>query len=86
MKARVVAHHHTVIAEVSADSITVNDAAGTQTYKITANTEITFKGDTTTASQLQAGMRVQVTPDSVDPDTAGQIAADDPPKDPKPRK
>jgi hypothetical protein len=78
-------HHHTVIESVSSDSITVTQADGTKTYKITPNTEITFKGETATVDQLQAGMRVQVTPDAVDEDTAGEIAASDPPHDPTPR-
>ncbi len=78
-------HHHTVIESVSADSITITQADGSKTYKITANTEITFKGDTVTVDQLQAGMRVQVTPDAADEDTAGAITANDPPHDPTPR-
>jgi hypothetical protein len=85
LKPRVVVHHHTVIDTITNDSITITDAAGSHTFKITAQTEITFKGSPATASSLAAGMRVQVTPDAVDPDTASQIAADDPPKDPTPR-
>ena len=77
--------HHTVIESVSADSITITQADGSHTYKITKDTEITFKGETTTVDQLQAGMRVIVTPDAADEDTAGEIAANDPPKDPTPR-
>ena len=81
-------HHHTVIQAISADSITVSQTGGAKTYKITASTEISFKGETTTADKLQAGMRVSVTPDAVDETVAGQIAANDPPKDesPKPKK
>jgi hypothetical protein len=75
-------HHHTVIQTVSADSITISQAGGDKTFKITKNTEILFKNETTTADKLQAGMRVQVTPDSADPTVAGQISANDPPKDP----
>ena len=78
-------HHHVTIESVSADSITVSQPGGAKTYKITPNTEITFKGDNATVDQLQAGMRVQVTPDAVDEGTAGAIAADDPPHDPTPR-
>jgi len=79
--------HHTVIESVSADSITITSASGDKTYKITNETEITFKGDTVTADKLEAGMRVQVTPDSSDEGTAGRIEANDPPKEapsPKP--
>jgi hypothetical protein len=78
-------HHHVTIETVSATSITVDEPGGVKTYKITANTEITFKGQTVTVDQLQAGMRVQVTPDAADEDTAGEIMADDPPHDPTPR-
>ena len=77
------AHHHTVIESVSATSITVSSAAGSKTYKITKDTEITFKGDTTTVDQLQTGMRVQVTPDAADENTAGKISANDPPPRPQ---
>jgi hypothetical protein len=76
---------HTVIESISSDSITIQMPQGSKTYKITSGTEITFKGQDTTADQLQAGMRVEVTPDAADDDTAGEIAADDPPKDPTPR-
>ena len=81
-------HHHTLIQSISADSITVSQPGGAKTYKITSNTEITFKGQTTTTDKLQAGMRVTVTPDAADESVAGQIAANDPPKDesPKPKK
>jgi len=70
---------HVTIEAVSADSITVNDRDGAKTYKIDKNTEISFKGNTVTVDQLQVGMRVEVTPDSVDPGTAGMIQANDPP-------
>jgi hypothetical protein len=70
---------HITIESVSSDSITVNSPGGVQTYKITHNTEITFKGETVTVDQLQAGERVEVTPDSVDPTAAEMIQADDPP-------
>jgi len=74
--------HHVVIESVSGDSITIERPGGSKTFKITVNTEITFKGQTVTADKLQAGMRVQVTPDAADEDTAGQINANDAPKDP----
>jgi hypothetical protein len=70
---------HITIESVSSDSITVDEPGGVKTYKINHNTEITFKGDTVTVDQLQTGMRVEVTPDSVDPGTAEMIQADDPP-------
>jgi hypothetical protein len=78
-------HHHVTIESISATSITVDQPGGVKTYKITANTEISFKGQTATVDQLQVGMRVQVTPDAADEDTAGEIQADDPPHDPTPR-
>ena len=37
------------------------------------------------ADQLQAGMRVSITPDSVDPTVAESVQASDPPKDPTPK-
>jgi len=77
-------HHHVTIESVSPTSITVNAPDGTKTYKIASTTEITFKGETVTVDQLQAGMRVQVTPDAVDETVAGEIIADDPPHDPAP--
>jgi len=80
-------HRHTVIESVSADSITVSGADGsTKTYKITSTTEITFKGDTVTADKLEAGMRVSITPDGADETAASVIQANDPPKDPTPKK
>jgi hypothetical protein len=78
-------HHHVTIESVSADSITIDEPGGVKTFKIGPHTDITFKGQETTADQLQAGMRVQVTPDAADEGTAGEIQADDPPKDPTPR-
>jgi len=78
-------HHHTTIESISATSITIDQPGGVKTYKITPNTEISFKGQTTTVDQLQVGMRVQVTPDAADDETAGEIQADDPPHDPTPR-
>jgi hypothetical protein len=77
-------HHHVTIESVSATSITINQPGGVVTYKITPSTEITFKGETATVDQLQAGMRVQVTPDAADDSAAGEIQADDPPHDPTP--
>ena len=78
-------HHHVTIESISADSITVDQPGGVKTYKIGPHTEITFKGQDTTYDQLQAGMRVEVTPDAADEDTAGEIQANDPPHDPTPR-
>jgi hypothetical protein len=75
-------HHHITIESVSSSSITINEPGGVKTYKIGPHTEITFKGETATVDQLQAGMRVQITPDAADEDTAGEIQANDPPKDP----
>jgi len=79
-------HHHTVIETVSADSITISESGNDKTYKITKGTEITFKGETTTADKLEAGMRVSITPDGADETAASVIQANDPPKDPTPKK
>lgn len=78
-------HHHVTIESVSSSSITINEPGGVKTYKIGPHTDITFKGQTATVDQLQAGMRVQVTPDAADEDTAGEIQANDPPHDPTPK-
>ena len=78
-------HHHTLIETVSADSITITAGETEKTFKITKDTEVTFKGTTTTADQLQAGMRVSITPDAVDPTIAASVQANDPPKDPTPK-
>jgi len=71
---------HTIIASVDAGSITVQEPDKTVTYKITPLTEITFKGNSATVSDLKPGQRVDVTA-SDDPTVADRIAADDPPKD-----
>ena len=78
-------HHHVTIESVSATSITIDEPGGVKTYKIDKTTEITFKGQAATVDQLQAGMRVEVTPDAADETLAGQIQADDPPHDPTPK-
>ncbi len=71
---------HTVIASVDASSITVKAGDQSSTYKITPQTEITFKGNPSTAGDLKPGMRVDVTA-GMDAGTADRIAADGPPKD-----
>lgn len=72
---------HTVIASVDAGSITIKEGDGkTVTYKITAQTEITFKGNPAKVEDLKAGQRVSVTA-GMDAGVADRIAADDPPKD-----
>ena len=51
----------------------------TQTYKITQFTDIQVNGDKKTAADLQAGMKVSVTPGS-DPGVADRIVAGPAPK------
>jgi hypothetical protein len=70
------------IESISNDSITVNQPGGAKTYKITRDTEITYKGNDVSTSQLQTGMTVEVTPDAIDDSAAGMIQADDPPAAP----
>src|SRR4051812_25091386 len=65
---------HTTISSISADSITITDAHGTKTYKITKDTALELKGQTVKAEELKAGMRVSVTMGS-DPTVASRIAA-----------
>lgn len=72
---------HTVISSVSADSITINAADNTKTYKITKDTVIEFKGQKAQITDLQPGMRVSVSTSS-DPATASRISASEPPKEP----
>jgi hypothetical protein len=79
-------HHHTTIESVSATSITISAPGGLQTFKIASTTDITYRGQTVTVDQLQAGMRVKITPDSVDETVAGEILADEAPVDPPPPK
>jgi hypothetical protein len=72
------------ITTISADSITMTDAHGKQTYKIDERTEVTFKGQKATVDSLKPGMRVSIVKGS-DPTVAGRISANEAPKDaPKP--
>ncbi len=71
----------TVIASVSADSITITENSVSKTYAITQFTEILFKGQKTTLAALQAGMAVSVTQAS-DQTKAARINASDPPAPP----
>lgn len=80
-----VPHYHTVIAEISAESITVQGPKQTKTYKITKDTQITYNGKKVTAADLQAGMKVSVTA-AMDPGTAVVITANKAPNDPAPKK
>ena len=70
------------IEAVSAGYITISQKDGPHTYKITRDTEITYKNDTVTARQLHPGMSVQVTADAADDAVAGLIQSDDPPPRP----
>ncbi len=79
---------HTVIESVSSDSITVSTTGGgggANTYKINSFTEITYDGQDTTVNQLQPGMRVTVTPDGADADTAAIVNANAAPTEPTPK-
>jgi len=71
---------HVVIESVSASSITVKKPNGDVTYKMDRNTEISYKGQTVTADQLETGMRVEVTTDAVDETLASIVQAEDAPK------
>ena len=68
----------TVIASVSADSITIATGTVSKTYAITQFTEVLFKGQRTALTALQPGMGVSVTQGS-DPTKAARINANDPP-------
>jgi hypothetical protein len=89
-KKREVIHHDEIIEAVSSTSITTQITNGgpgeIKTYKITKDTEITFKGQTVTADELRAGQSVDVTPDAADDSVAGQIVASDPPQHPGAKK
>lgn len=71
---------HTTVESVSADSISIQGAKGSKSFKITKDTVFTFKGKTVKADELKPGMRVSVSA-GVDPTVAARIAADDPPKE-----
>jgi hypothetical protein len=77
------APHHTVIGSISATSITINTFSGSKTYKIDKFTTITLLGNTVTVNELKPGMKVSVV-SGTDPDTAAEINASNPPKDPAP--
>jgi hypothetical protein len=82
-KATPVPIYHTTIGSISADSITVNlPNKKTATYKITLSTEIYYEGKKVAANALQSGMRVSVSPASMNADAAGTILASAPPKSP----
>jgi hypothetical protein len=72
-------HIYTTIESVDANSITIKGPKATSTYKITPQTEITFKGETVAVTDLKPGMRVSVTA-GTDATEAERIAAEDPPK------
>ena len=78
-------HIYTTIESVDANSITVKGPKGTTNYKITADTQITFKGSTVKVTDLKPGMRVSVTA-GMDATVAERINAEDPPKDTPPPK
>ena len=68
----------TVIASVSADSITITENSMSKTFAITQFTEILVKGQRATLAALQPGMAVSITLGS-DPTKASRINASDPP-------
>ncbi len=83
--------HHTVIESVTSDGITVTTTNGgsTVSFKVNAETEITYDGQDIPLSQLQPGMRVDVTADAADSGLASVIIANGaPPADatPTPKK
>ena len=71
---------HTVIASISADSVTVDTGRSTQTYKIDKHTQLMFDGKTVPMSALKAGMKVTVTPGGFDGKTASSVNASPAPK------
>ncbi len=72
--------HHTVIASVELDSITVKADKATKEYKVTKNTIIELKGQKASLFDLKEGMRVSITI-GFDPTTLDRITANDaPPK------
>jgi hypothetical protein len=67
------------ISKVDSSSIIVKTPAAISTYRITAKTQIDFKGKPARISDLKTGMRVEVTA-ATDPQVADRISADDPPR------
>ena len=51
---------HTVIASITANSITVNSGTNSKTYKIDQATEFTYQGNSVKATDLKPGMRVSI--------------------------
>ena len=73
------APQHTVIGNISADSITVDTGKSTRTYKIDRFTQCYLEGTQVPVTALKAGMRVSVSSDS-DALTANAINASGAPK------
>ncbi len=72
--------HHTVIASVDLDSITVKEDKTTKDYKVTKDTIIELRGQKASLFDLKEGMRVSITI-GFDPTTLDRIIANDaPPK------
>ena len=72
--------HHTVIASVDLESITVKEDKTTKDYKVTKDTIIELRGQKASLFDLKEGMRVSITI-GFDPTTLDRIIANDaPPK------
>jgi hypothetical protein len=54
-------HHETVIASVTANSITITEDKATKTFTVTQFTEVTVNGQRATLADLKPGMVVSVT-------------------------
>ena len=70
--------HDHVIANVTANSITVTNQKETRTFIVTPFIEINVNGQKGTIADLKSGMRVNITI-GVDPTRAGRIVASGPP-------
>jgi hypothetical protein len=76
---------HTTIVSVSENSITIKEAKETKTFTITKETEIDYQGQRVSVSQLQPGMRVEVT-SGMTAGVASRINASEAPKAPAAKK
>ena len=77
-KATPTPEYHTVIASISANSITVNSGTNSKTYKIDQGTQFTYQGNSVKAADLKPGMRVSIAT-GADDTTASAVSATEAP-------
>lgn len=65
----------TAITKVEGNTVTVNDAKTSTTYRVDAGTKVFVNGNSTGVERLQAGMRVVVSASLIQPTVARTIVA-----------